>query len=143
MFPERIRTKYCFDFSDPCWTLFWVSGCFENRLWVALESLRTSLGGPGQNLKKNIFFYFWSSGPSPIRSPNQPPRPPSTDSQQKTVQYACAERSPRPLSVDNEALYDFYRTSKRWTTGTVEAPTSLWDPFYGWPGKNCTICVRC
>ena len=69
---------------------------------------------------------FLSRTNSPIRSPNRPPRPPSTDSQQKTVQYACAERSPRPLSVDNEPLY---RTSQRWTTGTVEAPTSLWDPL--------------
>ena len=55
--------------------------------------------------------------------------PPSTDSQQTTVQYAWGEDLNDTLSVDNEALYDLYRTSKSWATGTVEAPTSLWDPL--------------
>ena len=27
-----------------------------------------------------------------------------------------------PLSVYNEAIYTFYRTLKRWTTGTLQAP---------------------
>ena len=36
-----------------------------------------------------------------------------------------------PLSVDNEVFYNFYRTLKRWTTGTVFivfGPPVRWTP---------------